>query len=231
MFSKETQTEVTTNSKCDYEGPSERDLGWHSGRFHGWPSDRNAENMDISNDSQGVRHCDEYNGSKPMTCNFCEYRFLDKSELMIHKKFKHAEKVNVCWDFSTGKCSRGEESCWFLHLEKTGTEDNFKCNFCDKNYKTLAQLLNHKKMLHEQVVPACRNYSNGKCIYTNDKCWFKHGDQHTNENDDKAKENIENEEIGNKNENVDKEVIQKLLKMMEKFTHQITEMKDKNNLL
>ena len=30
---------------------------------------------------------------------------------------------------------------------------------------------------------------------------------------------------------MDQEVIQKLLKMMEKFTDQITEMKEKNNLL
>ena len=109
-------------------------------------------------------------------------------------------------------------------MEKTGTEDDFKCNFCDKNFTTLAQLLKHKKSLHEQVVPACRNYSNGRCTYTNDKCWFKHCDQNTNENN-------ENEDIINKNENMDQEVIQKLLKMMEKFTYQITEIKEKNNLL
>ena len=30
---------------------------------------------------------------------------------------------------------------------------------------------------------------------------------------------------------MDQEVIQKLLKMMEKFTYQITEIKEKNNLL
>ena len=64
--------------------------------------------MDISIESQGFRHCDQYNGSKPIGCNFCEYRFINKSELMIHKKFKHAEKVSVCWGFSTGTCSRSE---------------------------------------------------------------------------------------------------------------------------
>ena len=57
MFNMETQTEVTTNFKCDecnYEGQNEKDLGWHLGRFHGWPSDPITENMDISSDLEIV---------------------------------------------------------------------------------------------------------------------------------------------------------------------------------
>ena len=41
MHCKETQTEAGLNSKCDecnFEGENQRELGWHMGRIHGWPS-------------------------------------------------------------------------------------------------------------------------------------------------------------------------------------------------
>ena len=62
MFSKETQTEAGLTLKCDecnFEGDTERELGWHMGKIHGWPSDlkddNKSESMDISTGSQGVR--------------------------------------------------------------------------------------------------------------------------------------------------------------------------------
>ena len=198
--------------------------------------------MDIS-DAQGVKYCEQCGyeaedtsdldthectkhtsfGDKshtPFTCNFCECGFNSKTDLMKHKKSVHTEKVRVCWNFPLGKCSYTDENCWFHHSENTG--EGFKCNLCDNKFLNQSQFLNHRKTYHAHTVQTCRNYSNGSCMYTNDKCWFKHA------------ENIqENKKIEyeNENENIDKEIIQKLFKMMENFMNQITQMKEKNQLL
>ena len=57
----------------------------------------------------------------------------------------------------------------------------------------------------------------GSCKYGNEKCWFNHGD---------SKDSIEDEN----NKKTDIEVIEKLFLMMEKFTQQMVEMKEMNNL-
>ena len=265
MACKETQTDAGLNLKCEecnFEGEKERELGWHMGKNHGWPSsDQKAEHMDISSDSQGVRFCEqcEYEAEdrydldahestehtsfvpkrhKPLPCNLCEHSFNKKYELMKHKKSEHTEKVRVCWNFPLGKCSFSDETCWFHHSENT--RDSYQCNLCDNKFLNQSQFLNHRKTYHEHVVPTCRNYSNGSCPYTNENCWFKHVESiHENENsenenyhENKNSENENNQENKNsENENVDKEIIQKLFKMMENFMDQITQMKEKNQLL
>ena len=55
--------------------------------------------------------------------------------------------------------------------------------------------------------------------YGSENCWFKHGDS---ANDDK---NDNNEKL-----NGNEEVIEKIFQMMEKFTKQIMEIKEVNNL-
>ena len=57
MHCKETQTEAGLNSKCDecnFEGKNEKELGWHMGKYHGWPGDEKPDDMDISCESQGI---------------------------------------------------------------------------------------------------------------------------------------------------------------------------------
>ena len=104
------------------------------------------------------------------------------------------------------------------HSENTG--EDFQCNLCDNNCLNQLQFLNHRKTYHAHAVPTCRNYSNGSCMYTNDNCWFKH-----------AEDSHDNKKSEFENENIDKEIIQKLFKMMENFMNQITQMKEMNQLL
>ena len=73
-------------------------------------------------------------GSKSFHCNFCKHCFTNKSQLMKHKKLKHTERVSTCWNFQLGKCSYGDESCWFLHAEITG--EILNAIFVMKSYLT-----------------------------------------------------------------------------------------------
>ena len=61
--------------------------------------------------------------------------------------------------------------------------------------------------------------TSGTCKYGSENCWFNHGDSiNSSKNENKEKLN-DNEEV-----------IEKIFKMMEKFTEQIMNMKEINNL-
>ena len=85
MFSKETQAEAGLTLKCDecnFEGDTERELGWHMGKIHAWPSDlkddNKSESMDISTESQGVKYC-----------AVCHCEAEDMYDLDAHTWFEH----------------------------------------------------------------------------------------------------------------------------------------------
>jgi hypothetical protein len=76
MHCKETQTEAGLNLKCDecnFEGENQRELGWHMGRMHWWPSEKKGESMDISLLSTDPRNCDK-----------CEYEAESMYDLDAH---------------------------------------------------------------------------------------------------------------------------------------------------
>ena len=37
--------------------------------------------------------------------------------------------------------------------------------------------MNHRKNTHTETVAPCRNYNEGKCSYTDNKCWWKHDNE------------------------------------------------------
>ena len=83
MICKETQTHTNTNLKCEecnFEAVNERELRWHMGKHHGWPSDQKTDYMDISRESQGVRYC-----------VICDYEAEDMYDLEAHTWAEHEE--------------------------------------------------------------------------------------------------------------------------------------------
>ena len=65
--------------------------------------------------------------------------------------------------------------------------------------------------MHEHLnsVPQCKNQIDDKCRYGYQRCWFRHENHHnTEENDDK------------------KEVIEKVLNMMETFTERLVNLEN-----
>ena len=154
----------------------------------------------------------ESDQSQFLSCQFCDNKFALLRELMMHKKRQHGEKLNICWNYANGKCEFWDEKCWFLHMD--GSENKFECTACDKTFVIKDKFVNHKKKHHKESVQTCRNVVSGSCRYGSEKCWFDHGDTTKDES----------------NEKVNIEVIEKLFLMMEKFTQQLMEMKETNNL-
>ena len=101
-------TEAGLNLKCDecnFEAENERELVWHMGRHHGWPTDEKAESMNISLASTDPRTCEicgyeaeslyDLDGhtwdvhDDSIECDFCEDTFENESNLNRHKKEEH----------------------------------------------------------------------------------------------------------------------------------------------
>ena len=62
---------------------------------------------------------------------------------------------------------------WSEHDEEN--EDNFvfHCQQCDERFKTLKDLMIHKKIKHVENVDFCWHFSSGFCSW-GERCWFKH---------------------------------------------------------
>ena len=105
-------------------------------------------------------------------CNFCDESFKTLADVMKHNKLKHTSSVQHCKQFLENICFYGD-NCWFLHSETfRKSEPSFKCNFCDKKFRTHNILREHMKILHYQFVSNCKNY--GECKFGPKKCWFLH---------------------------------------------------------
>ena len=55
------------------------------------------------------------------SCKECEEKFQNRSQLMMHKRKEHADKIERCRKYLQGTCDRDAKLCWFLHGE--GTKD------------------------------------------------------------------------------------------------------------
>ena len=49
----------------------------------------------------------------------------------------------------------------------------FSCNFCDKNFQTLGEVMKHNKTIHTSSVQHCKQYLENDCSYGKN-CWFLH---------------------------------------------------------
>jgi hypothetical protein len=69
----------------------------------------------------------------------------------------------------------------------------------------------HRKNNHTEYVSACSHALNGSCHFGSKKCWFLHDDVSTTNTNEKT----------GKLDKSDKEVMEKMFDMMEKFSEQI----------
>ena len=204
-----------------YEAEDMYDFDAHAWDAHDDSIQCNLCDFTLETERELNKHKEEEHKNGPnncLECKFCEQVFQSKKVLMGHSKIKHSERVSVCWKFTSGDCVYGSEKCWFNHYSTEKCE--IKCNYCEEIFSNQSQVLTHRKQNHRQFVAYCRNFKNGTCNYTNKNCWFKHNENEIlNENENNEKEIEEN-----------REVIQKIFKMMENFTNEIIQLKELKNL-
>ena len=226
-----TQTSIDTENcesqipcrLCIYVATCEEELNWHMDNDHDIKIDMYFEDFPCEicgkwcrSEADLTYHLTKHEFDSPtcesqslnnenviLECNFCDLKFGTNRDLMVHKKKEHREKVRICWNYSTGKCEFGDNACWFLHTDasKSGEVD---CSICGKLFPNINHLLNHKKKDHVISVEQCKNERSSSCKYGAQNCWYQHNLKTNNEGND-----------------VNKEVIEKLFKMMEQFTERI----------
>ena len=157
MSCKETQTETNINLKCEecnFESDNERELGWHMGKHHGWPSDQETEEMDVSCESQGVRYC-----------VICEYEAEDMYDLEAHTWSEHEDVDKVDHtrrSLEERDINKESVECINIQQRLHQTESQIGCNFCGEKFVTQRILMEHKKRVHTERVALCWNFSAGK---------------------------------------------------------------------
>ena len=152
MHSKETQTEANLNLKCDecnFEAEYERELGWHMGKVHGWPSEQKGETMDISLQSMDPRNCDK-----------CGYEAESLYVLDAHIREVHDESIecNFC----------------DLHALTENKDESIACYYCGEKFISREEIMKHNKETHSEKVSICRYFSTGNCMFENETCWYIH---------------------------------------------------------
>ena len=154
------------------------------------------------------------------TCHYCGNQFKDKSNLMLHNKRAHSDKVSKCRHYEAGHCPFVDSECWFSHIETPKkSPESFTCGICGNRFKTRSDFMQHRKREHLKEIQYCRDQY-GNCKFGKLKCWFRHPEIEFN---DENSENVENRNQNNGNQNI----IEKLFDMVEKFTSRITELENK----
>ena len=102
----------------------------------------------------------------PFKCKFCEQTFrseaiMEKHKHQKHKTFKPCKNIPQC---------PYEDKCIFNHNKID--PNMFLCFECGQQFKTFSDLMFHRKKEH--TVNQCLKYSENKCKYTNDGCWYNH---------------------------------------------------------
>ena len=130
---------------------------------------------------------------------------------MRHKKLVHSDNVQLCIKFSGGECTFGD-SCWFNHDPSIGKPIyEYTCNFCEEKFAFKSTFMRHRKTKHSMLVPMCNKET---CQYKSKTCWFNHNNSE-NINDNEVVDDV------HENENETNKIIQKLVKMVEKYSERI----------
>ena len=158
---------------CYYQATGADDLYKHSKNVHGKKQNvTKCEHTCYESD----KHLDQKHSLKEnIKCRSCGKEFISKSQLMNHRKSEHPNTVAACRDYLEGKCRFDAEKCWWNHKE--GKEAEIECFFCDKKFNTKAKVMVHRKNEHTKMVKQCSHFSENRCPFSDETCWYKHEDK------------------------------------------------------
>ena len=132
------------------------------------------------NKHRNLKHCTEASKEK-VACRDCKKEFADKSTFMVHRKKEHRNNVGMCRKFIAGQCPFSDDYCWWAHSKNndiassTRTGDtNRQCNHCGTTFEDLRNLMQHRKVEHEETIPLCRKFKANECKFNEMFCWYRH---------------------------------------------------------
>ena len=160
-----TRAQLNCN-ECDFQGNSEPELKKHL-------------NIKSHKGANGVKQAEL---KECETCNICKEEFNEWWLLMNHRRDVHPERRRKCRNFLKNECNFEDDECWWKHQATLSKDQKYSndlekehdCTVCEEMFLTKSQMMIHKKMEHEELVPICNSFKRGKCDFPATKCWYRH---------------------------------------------------------
>ena len=86
-------------------------------------------------------------------CRICGEEFIEKWNLMKHRKESHITAVGPCRKLVDGNCNFTSESCWWNHAENIS--ENVQCFICNKTFDNKTDMMGHRKKNHSSIIQKC----------------------------------------------------------------------------
>ena len=65
--------------------------------------------------------------------------------------------------------------CWWNHEERQeNCEEKVDCFVCNETFKSKPEMMTHRKKKHLYVIRQCQQFTQNRCRYQEESCWFKH---------------------------------------------------------
>ena len=113
--------------------------------------------------------------------------------LMDHRKLQHPGAIAQCKKFVSDNCDFSAEKCWWSHEKKKEIKKTqIDCFICGEIFKSIRDIMVHKKTTHKTVVKPCKMFQQNKCRFKSESCWFVHEQENgknekpTEETDDQS---------------------------------------------
>ena len=181
----EEHTKKFNCDSCKKSFKSEQELKLHDEKDHTTNYDCNE--CDHQNTSEillnkhiQLKHSSDLRECKGLGSQKCGENFNSYNDLMDHRRDQHNSGNKICRYFRDGTCyflNEEKGKCWYLHRhDKISSNENyneFECESCNQIFKTKSEVMSHRKDKHEEEVPLCNDYKQGK-VCSRRRYWFSH---------------------------------------------------------
>ena len=109
-------------------------------------------------------------------CRTCNEIFENKGHLMEPRRDNH--EMPACRDDLEDRCSPAAEIFYYKHKSSPpfikSKLNIVKCYSCQEEFKSLGNMMEHRKENHPEVVQPCSKAATGEC--QKEKCWYMHSE-------------------------------------------------------
>ena len=118
-------------------------------------------------------------------CRNCSESFESMWQIKNHRRDTHREFLPPCRYDLEDNCIFPADQCWFRHgsaQRRNPTQETentqiisraFRCNNCNEAFRTLAEVMRHRKISHPEACKSCVKFVSGNCT-REIECWFIH---------------------------------------------------------
>ena len=170
---------------CNYQASDGKDLYNHRRLKHSKEEEIKCKQCEyVCNEEQELhqhirlKHTVELDISSAMLVEKeeeCKNTSSRSEDMNRHIQDIHKKRENYDCEKCEHTCSKVEVTRKHKTLQHLG-EGSMKCKTCGEVFNSKPELMRHRKLEHPNTVANCRNYSEGRCNFDDNSCWWHHKD-------------------------------------------------------